>query len=144
MKDPLIRFLEWVERNGGPSTVAKKIGKSPQSFYNYRDRGSMPNMEIMSLLVDAYPDFDLNFIFRGIQSPDVDPVIEDLRQRLRRSEAIVDSLVSLKKTKGTINSSGRLKEIKRESAKNTINRARKSSSPYHSPGSAQIQNYANS
>lgn len=65
MKEIMDRFIEWVNKHGGPTPVAIAIGKSPQSFYNYTNRGSKPNMEIFALLVNHFPDFDTDFILTG-------------------------------------------------------------------------------
>ena len=65
MKEIMDRFIDWVNKRGGPTRVAITIGKSPQSFYNYTNRGSKPNMEIFALLANNYPDFDTDFILTG-------------------------------------------------------------------------------
>lgn len=65
MKEIMDRFIDWVNKHGGPTPVAIAIGKSPQSFYNYTNRGSKPNMEIFALLANHYPDFDTDFILTG-------------------------------------------------------------------------------
>ena len=66
MKESLTRLLDWIDSNGGPQAVAPVIGKSPQTFYNYRNRGSLPNMEIFELLASRFPDFDANYILKGL------------------------------------------------------------------------------
>ena len=59
MKESLTRLLDWIDSNGGPQAVAPVIGKSPQTFYNYRNRGSLPNMEIFELLASRITSFTL-------------------------------------------------------------------------------------
>lgn len=65
MKEIMDRFIDWVNKHGGPTPVAIAIGKSPQSFYNYTNRGSKPNMEIFALLANKFEDFDTNEILTG-------------------------------------------------------------------------------
>ena len=65
MKEIMDRFVDWVNKHGGPTPVAVAIGKSPQSFYNYTNRGSKPNMEIFALLANKFEDFDPAEILTG-------------------------------------------------------------------------------
>lgn len=62
MKDIMDRFNDWVNKHGGPTRVATAIGTSPQNFYNYINRGSKPNIEILARLANTFPDFDVKFI----------------------------------------------------------------------------------
>ncbi len=76
--------------NGGPTEVARKVGKTPQSFYNYANRGSMPNMEILQLIASGYPDFDANYILRGVPFSSSET---ELRKEIEYYKAIISKLI---------------------------------------------------
>lgn len=144
MKETLKRFLNWVESNGGPSAVAKRIGKTPQTFYNYRDRGSMPNMEVLELLVSAYQEFDVNYILTGQSSS---ARVKQLEYEVGVLNQMLDkqykAAALMGKAKGAIDSPSRSKEIRKESGKATIINVRRSPRVLYLPGSVPTFNYTN-
>lgn len=90
MKEIMDRFIEWVNKHGGPTPVAVAIGKSPQSFYNYTNRGSKPNMEIFALLANAFPDFETDFILTGRKKSSA--VIEEEFKELEAKYKVLQSM----------------------------------------------------
>jgi len=66
MENSVKRLLEFVDSKGGIASVAEKIGVSKVLFYNYKNRGSMPNMGVLELLSNNYEDFDSEYILKGI------------------------------------------------------------------------------
>jgi hypothetical protein len=116
MKDILDRFIDWVNQHGGPTPVAVAIGKSPQSFYNYTNRGSKPNMEIFALLANVFEDFDPSYILTGKVRVSADSEeLMRLRQELEREKAIVTKLVG--KFKGAIISLDKGRGIRKQETK---------------------------
>lgn len=96
MKEIMSRFLYWVEKNGGPIQVAKVINKSPQTFYNYINRGSMPNMEILALLSKSFADFDSGYILTGNKSDGVESEeLKKLRRDIKIREATIEKLINI-------------------------------------------------
>jgi len=94
MKEILERFIEWVNKHGGPTPVALAIGKSPQSFYNYTNRGSKPNMEIFALLANHYEDFDASYILTGkVRISEEGKELERIKNELQRERAIGNALL---------------------------------------------------
>lgn len=63
-----IRILNFVKQNGGFYEVAEKIGRNAQIFYNYANRGSMPNFELLLKIKEKYPDLDLNWVATGVET----------------------------------------------------------------------------
>lgn len=68
MEEKIERFLEFIRDKGGASAVAKKIGKHPQFVYNIEQGKGKPNFETLTMMKDAYPDLDLNWIFTGVKT----------------------------------------------------------------------------
>ena len=64
-KEILERLSEFVETKGGISKVAVTIDRSPQVFYSMFRRGTMPGVDLLSSLMEAYDDFDFNFVVFG-------------------------------------------------------------------------------
>lgn len=103
------RFIEWINRHGGPTPIAVAIGKSPQSFYNYTNRGSKPNMEIFALLANAYPDFDTDFILTGRRksSAAIEEEMKELEAKYKvlqsmYERAVVEKAALMGKPKGAV------------------------------------------
>lgn len=86
------RFFDWIESKGGVQRVAEKVGKAPQTFYNYQRRNSLPNMETLSLIAEQYPDFDANYVLTG-QSLKTDVTEKD--QEILMLQMKIDVLKSL-------------------------------------------------
>lgn len=99
MKEIMDRFIEWVNKHGGPTPVAIAIGKSPQSFYNYTNRGSKPNMEIFALLANHYPDFDTDFILtgRGKSGHDIEDKLKALESKYQILQSMYEEVSAQKK-----------------------------------------------
>ena len=66
MENSVKRLLEFVDSKGGIATVAEKIGVSKVLFYNYKNRGSMPNMGVLELLSNHYDEFDSEYVLKGV------------------------------------------------------------------------------
>lgn len=94
--ETLERLNAFVGENGGIYTVAEKIGKSPQVFYSMFRRGSLPSLDLLLLLRDAYSHFDLNWVVTG-QRParvaDPTPELEELRQKNRILQTMYESAI---------------------------------------------------
>lgn len=99
MKEIMERFIDWVNKHGGPTPVAVAIGKSPQSFYNYTNRGSKPNMEIFALLANAFPDFDTDFILTGRNksSSDLEKQLAEWRAKYELLQSMFEDVSAQKK-----------------------------------------------
>lgn len=63
-----IRLLSFIDKCGGVAFVAEKIGRRPQIFYNYSNRGSMPNFELLLDIKNNFPDLDLNWVATGLET----------------------------------------------------------------------------
>jgi len=136
MKEIMDRFIEWVNKHGGPTPVAVTIGKSPQSFYNYTNRGSKPNMEIFALLANHYPDFDPDFILTG-RNKSTAAAEERLKEMEAKYQilqsmyerAVVEKAASMGKSKGAILCPDMNREVRKHIAADSMRlpRSRKTS-----------------
>ena len=132
MKEIMDRFIEWVNKHGGPTPVAVTIGKSPQSFYNYTNRGSKPNMEIFALLANHYPDFDPDFILTG-RNKSTAAAEEKLKEMEAKyhilqsmyERAVVEKAASMGKSKGAKLCPDTKKILRIEGAKQMMHNARR-------------------
>lgn len=95
-----IRFLEFVEAQGGASEVAKKLDTHPQLIYNIQKGKSKPSHDTWEKLARAYPGkVDMNYMILGVRSGASAPAVvalptsgaggdvELLRQELEKSRA---------------------------------------------------------
>lgn len=95
------RLLEFVDRNGGPSAVAKRIGKHPQIFYNLRDDKNGVSNDTLIEVWRAYPTtFDLMYVMTGQRQQTtpagaVDPVLVVENQSLKRENESLQKTVDL-------------------------------------------------
>ncbi|CAG5001620.1 hypothetical protein DYBT9275_02705 [Dyadobacter sp. CECT 9275] len=94
MKEIMNRFVDWINEKGGPTPVAIAIGKTPQSFYNYTNRGSKPNMQIFALLANKFDDFDSTYILTGKKS---EHPVEELKKKVMELEAERNAVQSMYK-----------------------------------------------
>jgi hypothetical protein len=93
-----VRFLEFVDREGGASEVARKINRHPQFIYNVQNGKAKPSFDTLEILHKAYPGkIDLNYLVLGVSPkqmaqhlPNQDMV--GLRDRVGALEMLVEKL----------------------------------------------------
>lgn len=87
MNESVLRMLDFVNKHGGITNVSETIGVSSVLFYNYKNRGSKPNMEILELLAKNYEDFDSHYILTG------ESKLAELRDRVKMFEKLLQEKV---------------------------------------------------
>jgi hypothetical protein len=62
----LERIANCIEEKGlTPRAFSLSIGKHPSYFSNTAKQGSAPSVEVITLIIDAHPDFNINYIITG-------------------------------------------------------------------------------
>lgn len=97
-----VRLKEFADSKGGFKVIAEKLGKKKEVFYNIMSKQRIPSGSTIMEIAEAYPDIDLNYIFKGIRSPspgqDLDSEIQALKEELGIQKAVVAKLVGKPET----------------------------------------------
>ncbi len=75
------------ERNIKPIDFYGEIGIIPQNFYDWKKKGSIPNAAT-ALKVARYFGVTIEYLLTGSTDNPLQEVVEELRERLRKIEAI--------------------------------------------------------
>lgn len=144
MKENFVdRLLKFVDDNGGVYEVAGNIDVSPQTFYTMKRRGSLPNLSLIYALKEKYINLDLDWLLLGKREAPPEREVDELKERLRRAETIIDSLtgMALKKAKGATTCPG-VKKHRKAWCAQVMSVTHRPKKFIYTPGRVQESKYA--